>query len=244
MPYAPLVFGAFIILIGYEVLWKGLKALFKLQFSKITLLMTIAVVAAFYLGEYPEAAVVIVLYVLSERLEDIGIENSKSAIDTLVNKAPKTAIIQATGETVGIDKIGIGTNIRVRPGDLIPMDGKIVFGETTVDEAAITGEPIPMDKHVGDTVFAGTLNKNGFIEVETTKLSKDTTFSKIVKLTFEAQIHKSETQKFIQKFSKIYTPIVIILAVILYAVPVFILNNYIHLYSSMVSLSRNMETVV
>lgn len=225
MPYAPLVFGGFIIGIGYEVLWKGLKALFKLQFSKITLLMTIAVVAAFYLGEYPEAAVVIVLYVLSERLEDIGIESSKSAIDTLVSKAPKTATIKATGESVSIDKIGIGTNVQVRPGDLIPMDGNIVFGETTVDEAAITGEPIPMDKHVGDSVFAGTLNKNGFIEVETTKLSKDTTFSKIVKLTFEAQIHKSSTQKFIQKFSKIYTPIVIILAIILYVVPVFILHQ-------------------
>ena len=91
MPFAPFVFAAFILGIGYGVLWNGLKALVKLQFSSINLLMTIAVVGAFYLGEYPEAAVVVVLYVLGERLEDIGIENSKSAMDELVKKAPKTA---------------------------------------------------------------------------------------------------------------------------------------------------------
>jgi Cd2+/Zn2+-exporting ATPase len=89
MPYAPFIFAAFILGIGYGVLWEGLKALVKLQFSSINLLMTIAVVGAFYLGEYPEAAVVVVLYVLGERLEDIGIENSKSALDELVKKLPR-----------------------------------------------------------------------------------------------------------------------------------------------------------
>jgi Cd2+/Zn2+-exporting ATPase len=95
MPYAPFVFAAFILGIGYNVLWNGVKAIFKLQFSSINLLMTIAVIGAFYLGEYPEAAVVIVLYVLGERLEDIGIENSKSALDELVSKAPKTAFVKS-----------------------------------------------------------------------------------------------------------------------------------------------------
>lgn len=224
MPYAPFVFAAFILAVGYQILWEGIQSLFKLKFSSITLLMTVAVVAAFYLGEYPEAAVVIVLYVLSERLEDIGIASSKSAIDTLVNKSPKTATLK-NGESISIDKVAVGSIIQVKPGDLLPMDGKIISGETTVDEAAITGEPIPMDKHVGDFVYAGTINKNGYIEVETTKLSKDTTFSKIVRLTFEAQTNKSETQKFIQKFSRIYTPTVLILAILLYLVPVFIFNQ-------------------
>lgn len=224
MPYAPFVFGIFIIAFGYEVLWEGLKALVKLNFSSITLLMTIAVVAAFYLGEFPEAAVVIVLYVLSERLEHIGIVNSKTALDELVNKSPKTASL-ADGVNVSIDKVEIGSIIRVKPGDLIPLDGAITSGETMVDEASITGEPIPKDKHVGDLVFAGTLNKNGFIEVRTTKLSKDTTFSKIVQLTFEAQANKSVTQKFIQKFSKVYTPTVILLALLLFIFPVFLLGQ-------------------
>ena len=221
MPYAPFVFAIFILGIGYNVLWNGVKAIFKLQFSSINLLMTIAVIGAFYLGEYPEAAVVIVLYVLGERLEDIGIENSKSSLDELVSKAPKTAFVKAQNDFFSIDKISVGTIIQIKPGEMIPLDGKIISGETSVDEAAITGEPIPKDKHKGDNLFAGTLNKNGFIELETTKLSIDTTFSKIIRLTFEASANKSETQKFIQKFSKYYTPSIIAMAILVFVIPVF-----------------------
>ena len=224
LPFAPLVFAVFILGIGYTVLWNGLKAIFKLKFSSINLLMTIATFGAFYLGEYPEAAVVIVLYVLGERLEDIGIENSKSALNDLVSKAPKTAFVKSQNTTVAIDTITVGTIIQVKAGEMIPLDGKIISGETTVDEAAITGEPIPKDKHVGDNLFAGTLNKNGFIEMETTKLSADTTFSKIIRLTYEASGNKSETQKFIQKFSTYYTPSIIAMAVLVFAVPVLILH--------------------
>ncbi|HEY1047688.1 MAG TPA: cation-translocating P-type ATPase [Bacteroidia bacterium] len=224
MPYAPLLFSAFILGIGYPVLRNGIKALFKLKFSSISLLMLIAVLGAFYLGEYPEAAVVIVLYVLGERLEDIGIDNSKSALDELVSKAPKTANIKGETAATPIDQIAIGTMLQIKPGELIPMDGKIISGETNIDEASITGEPIPNDKHVGDDVYAGTLNMNGFIEIETTKLSIDTTFSKIIRLTFEAQANKSETQKFIQKFSKVYTPIIIALALLIFLVPVVFLH--------------------
>ncbi|MBK7230796.1 MAG: cation-translocating P-type ATPase [Saprospiraceae bacterium] len=224
MPYAPFIFAAFILGIGYNVIWNGIKAIFKVQFSNINLLMLIAVIGAFYLKEFPEAAVLVVLYVLGERLEDIGIENSKSALDELVSKAPKTAFVKSLNENVLIDKIIVGTIIQVKPGEMIPMDGKIISGETTVDEAAITGEPIPKDKYTGDHLFAGTLNKNGFIEMETTKLSVDTTFSKIVRLTFEAAANKSETQKFIQQFAKYYTPTMLALSVLLFVVPVFILQ--------------------
>jgi Cd2+/Zn2+-exporting ATPase len=224
MPYAPFIFATFILGIGYNVIWNGVKAIFKVQFSNINLLMLIAVIGAFYLKEFPEAAVLVVLYVLGERLEDIGIENSKSALDELVSKAPKTAFVKSLNENVPIDKIAVGTIIQVKPGEMIPLDGKIISGETTVDEAAITGEPIPKDKHTGDNLFAGTLNKNGFIEIETTKLSIDTTFSKIVRLTFEATANKSETQKFIQQFSKYYTPAMIALSVLLFVVPVYVLH--------------------
>ncbi len=224
MPYAPFVFAAFILGIGYRVLWKGLLALLKLKFSSINLLMLIAVSGAFYLGEYPEAAVVIVLYVLGERLEDIGIENSKSALDELVSRAPKVAFVKDENSAVPIDKVKVGTIFRVKPGEMVPLDGNIVSGETAIDEATITGEPIPQDKHVGDMVFAGTLNKNGFIEVESNKLSEDTTFSKIIRLTFEANANRSETQKFIEKFSRYYTPSIIVLAALVFTIPVFILN--------------------
>jgi Cd2+/Zn2+-exporting ATPase len=230
MPYAPFAFATFILVIGYNVVWKGIRAIFKLNFGSINLLMVIAVIGAFYLEEYPEAAVVIVLYVLGERLEDIGIDNSKTALEALISKSPKTAFVRETNSETPIEKVKIDTIIQVKPHDMIPLDGIIESGETAIDEAAITGEPIPKDKHKGDTVFAGTLNKSGFIEIRTTKLSTDTTFSKIIKLTFEVSANKSETQKFIQKFAKIYTPSVIVLATLLFLIPVFILNREMNLW--------------
>lgn len=225
MPYAPIVFGAFILGIGYDVVWNGVKSIFKLNFGSINLLMVIACIGAFYLGEYPEAAVVIVLYVLGERLEEIGIENSKSALDELVSKSPKTAFLKTHNAEVPIDKVPVGSVILVKPHDMIPLDGTVLSGETVVDEAAITGEPIPKDKEKGDTVFAGTLNKSGVIEVKTTRLSADTTFSKIIQLTFEAGANKSESQKFIQRFAKVYTPTIMVLATLLVAVPVLMFKQ-------------------
>lgn len=224
LPYSPIVFSIFILGIGHEVLWKGLIAITKFKFSSINLLMSIAVVGAFYLSEYPEAAVVIVLFVLGERLEIIGIENSKSALDELVNKSPKTAFVTKENTSIQIDKIAIGSIIQVKPGEMIPLDGEIISGETAVDEAAITGESIPKDKHQGDLLYAGTLNKSGFVEIKTTKLSVDTTFSKIIKLTFEAFANKSEKQKFIQEFSKYYTPSIIVISILVFIIPVFILH--------------------
>ncbi len=224
MPYAPFIYGAFILIIGYEVLWNGLKSLLRLNIGSINLLMLIAVCAAFYLEEYPEAAVVIVLYVLGEKLEDIGIDNSMSALNNLVNNTPKVATLDETGEIVPIEQIEIGTIISVKPHDLIPIDGTIESGATAVDESSITGEPIPKEKNIGDSVFAGTLNQNGFVKIKSTKLAKDTTFAQIVELTYQAQSQKSDAQKFIQRFAQIYTPIIIVLAVLLFLVPSFILG--------------------
>ena len=224
MPYAPFIFCIFIIGIGHEVILNGLQSLIKFNFSSINLLMTIAVIAALYLGQYPEAAVVIVLYVLGERLEDIGLENSKSALDQLIQSVPKTAFVKSEQKSVPIDNIQIGTIIQIKAGDIIPLDGKISFGESMIDESAITGEPIAKEKQIGDSVFAGTINTNGFLEITTTKLSTDTTFAKIIQLTFEAGAAKSETQKFIQRFSKLYTPIIIVLAILIFTVPVFVMG--------------------
>lgn len=228
MPYAPFLYAVLILGIGHEVVWNGLKALVKLKFSSINLLMLIAVVGAFYLGEYPEAAVVIVLYTLGERLEEIGITQSKSALNDLVERTPKTATVKDSGDAVPIEKIEVGTIIQIKPHDMIPLDGEIAFGESSVDEATITGEPIPKDKHVGDNVFAGTLNRSGYIEVKTTKRSVDSTFSKIVQLTFQATANKSDTQKFIQRFSKVYTPTIMLMALLVFCIPVFFMNGDIN----------------
>jgi len=219
-PWAPFIFLVFIIGIGYPVLWNGLKALRKLDFSSISLLMLIAVIGAFYLGQYPEAAVVIVLYVLGERLEEIGIENSRSALEELVNRSPKTAFVREENQSIPIDKIPIGTLIQIKPHTMIPLDGIIETGESAIDEANITGEPIPVTKSFGDEVYSGTMNRYGFIEVRTTKLAADTTFSKILQLTFKSHAVKSNTQKFIQRFAKIYTPTMVGLALMVLLVPI------------------------
>jgi Cd2+/Zn2+-exporting ATPase len=224
-PYSLFIYGLFILSVGYNVLWNGAKALFKLNFGSINLLMLIAVVAAFYLKEYPEATVVIVLYVLGEKLEDIGIEHSMSALDNLISTSPKMAFVKESGENIPIENVKIGTIVQVKPYNRIPLDGLVESGETSIDESSITGEPIPVIKIKGDTVFAGTLNTSGFIEIRTTKEHKDSTFSKIIELTYNSQNNKSDSQKFIEKFARIYTPIIILSALLLIAVPVFILHQ-------------------
>lgn len=225
MPWAPIVFGAFILAVGWDVLWKGVKALVKLRFSSINLLMVIAVIGAFYLGEYPEAAVVITLYALGEKLEDIGIERSKSALDQLVSSMPKTVTMKDGRNDVPVDQVPVGSIIVVKPGDMIPLDGMVVSGQSAVDEATITGEPLPKDKRENDTVYGGTLNKLGMLEIRTTKAHKDTTLTRIVQLTFQAQANRSDTQKFIEKFARIYTPSILLIAIGIVMVPVLFLDQ-------------------
>ncbi|BDD12477.1 copper-translocating P-type ATPase (plasmid) [Fulvitalea axinellae] len=220
---APFFFGGAILIFGNGVLLKGAKALLKFNFKSINLLMVIAVAGAFYLGQYVEGAVVILVFLLGERLEDIGVSQSKSALEALVKSSPKTAILEE-GTSVPVGNIQVGQIISVKPGEMMPLDGEVVGGETSVDEANITGEPLPKDKTVGDPVFAGTLNKQGFVKVKVTKKHEDSTFSKIIKITFEASANKSETQKFIERFSKVYTPSVVVIAVLLVAVPVLVFD--------------------
>lgn len=225
MPWAPIFFAAFILATGGSVLWKGAKALSVLRFSSINLLMLIAVVGAFYLGEYPEAAVVITLYVLGERLEDFGIDRSKGALKRLVNAMPKTAEVKGAAAPVPIAEVAVGSVVLVRPGDMIPLDGVVVGGQSSVDEASITGEPLPKDKQVDDIVHGGTLNKQGVLEIRTTSTSADGTLARIVDTTFRALGNRSNTQRFIDRFAGIYTPVVVGLAALLVVVPVYLLHQ-------------------
>ncbi len=215
---------AIIIGVGYETLWHGLKALFTLNFKSIQSLMVIAVGGALYLGKYEEAAIIIVLYTLAEKLEDIGIAKSQSALGDLIEKMPKTVSLK-NGNSIPIDQVKVGDIILIKPSDMIALDGKVLAGSSYVDESTITGEPIPKDKYVGDNVFAGTLNKQGVLEVEVTKTSADTTFSKIKELTFQATQVKAKTQKFIETFSQYYTPSVILLAALWILIPTIFFNQ-------------------
>lgn len=213
------LFLTIILLIGHQTLLEGLKALIQLNFKSINLLMAVAVVGAFYLEKYEEAAIVIVLYNLAEKLEDFGIEKSKLALSGLAEKMPKTALIKGQELAIPISEIKINDVIIVMPGETIPLDGEVIFGFTAVDESSITGEPIPKDKMMGDSVFAGTLNRQGYIEVKVKKIASDSTFSKIQQMTFKAYQTKAKPQKFIETFSKYYTPIIIILALFWAIVP-------------------------
>jgi len=215
-------FAIIILAIGWRTLWNGLKALAKLNFKSINLLMTIAVVGAFYLGEYEEAAVVIVLFALGERLETFGIEQSKSALQELVERTPKRATVKSvSGETIEmeVEKIEVGEVLVIKPSDMIALDAEVIKGDSSIDESTITGEPIPRDKHLGDKIFAGTLNLQGYLEAKVLKTVKDTTLSKIITTTFAATKTKAETQKFIETFSAYYTPSIIVIAVLLVTVP-------------------------
>lgn len=207
--------------VGYDTLWHGLKALIRLDFKSINALMLIAVSGALYLGQYPEAAVVIALYTLAEKLEDIGVEKSQSALSALVEKMPKMVRLKGVEKDVFVEEVRIGQVILIKPFGMIPLDGKIVYGSSYVDESMITGEPIPKDKFVGDFVFAGTLNGHGYLEIEVLKEASETTFAKIKELTSQSLNLKAPTQQFIETFSQYYTPTVILLAFFWVVIPVF-----------------------
>ncbi len=220
-------FASIIFAIGWKVIKNGLIALSKLNFKSINLLMLIACVGAFYLGHYEEAAVVIALFALGERLERFGIQTSKSSLKELIKRTPKTAFVKRDGETVEqkLEDIDVGDVLIIKPSEMIAMDARVISGISSVDESTITGEPIPRDKHEGDQVFAGTLNMQGYLEAEVTKLAKDSTLSKIITTTFAATKTKAKTQKFIETFSGYYTPTIIFIAILIVLIPVLLLGK-------------------
>lgn len=219
------VFAAISILIGHKTILSGIRNLLRFNFKSINTLMFIAVCGAFYLRQYPEGAIVIILFTLGETLEDFGIERSKSAMQSLVNDFPKTANLKNRNEKVPIENVKTGDIVIVKPGDKIPLDGIVTEGTSFVDESMITGEPIAVDKRIGNDVFAGTINKQGYIEIRVTKESKDSTLSKIIEITFNATKSKSESQRFIEKFSSYYTPSILIVSILILVIPVLFLNG-------------------
>lgn len=219
------IFLAIIILVGRKIFLSGLKGLIKLRFSNINLLMTIAIAGALYLRQFEEAVIIVILFSIGESMEEFGIKRSKKALENLIEKTPKTAILKEGKKEVPIEEIDIAQIIVVKPGDIIPMDGKVIYGNSLVDESSITGEPLPKNKYQDDPVYAGTINGNGYLEVEVLKKAKDNTLSKIAELTYKATDKKISSQRFIEKFAKFYTPVIIGAAVLLVIIPVIILKN-------------------
>lgn len=232
----PLFLGI-IYLFGKDVFIGGIRSLIKLRFSNINLLMTVATIGAFYLGELEEAVIIILLFAVSEALEEFGIDTSQRALEELVEKTPKSAQVLGESSRRSVEDIGLDEVVVVKPGDYIPLDGLVIKGESLVDESSITGEPLPKTKFVGELVFAGTLNSQGYLEIKVTKISQDSTLAKIVNLTFQASERKSQISKFIEKFAQIYTPTVFVGAILLTVIPVVMLGQpFLHWFTQSLTL--------
>ncbi|MBD3184118.1 cadmium-translocating P-type ATPase [Candidatus Poribacteria bacterium] len=216
---------AIVLFFGRHIIISGLKSLIRLNFSNINLLMTIASFGAIYLGHYAEAVIIVVLFALGETLEDYGVERSQKSLKELVEKVPKSALIKGEEKKIPIEDIKAGEIIAIKPGDQIPLDGVVVEGNSSVDETSITGEPLPSGKFPGDEVYAGTTNKEGYMEIAVTKESKDTTLSKIIDLTYKSAAKKSSSQRFIERFARIYTPLVVFTALLLVLIPVLFMGK-------------------
>jgi len=203
---------------GIYVVLGALKGLLKQRFLNIDFLVVIATIGAIFINQLPEAAAVVFFFSLSEALEDYGVGRSRKALEALLHKSPQTATL-LDGSTKPIADVTVDTVVAVKPGEMIPLDGLITKGISAVNEATITGEPIPKDKREGDAVFGGTLNEQGYLEIKVTKESKNSTFAKIVSLVEQAQKAKAPAQEFIDSFAKYYTPSVIGIAAVISIVP-------------------------
>ena len=225
------------VIAGYEIAIMAYKSLVKRHTVGPAMLMCIACVASFIIGHPEEGAAVTFLYYIAEFLEDYAEYRSKRSIKSLVEIAPDTARVKVgDGEEIkNVENVEIGDIVIVKPGDKVPLDGKVVFGASSINQASITGESVPVHKEVGDEVFSGTVNEDGYLEVEVTKEAKDSVISKIVTLVKRSQLNRSETETLVEKVAKYYTPIMMVAAIIVAFLPplLFGLDLYDWVYKAL-----------
>ncbi len=215
--------GAFLVAIavsGYPVMRGGYYSA-RNRSLDIDLLMGTAILAATGIGYFVEAATLAVLFSIAELLEDYSMDRARNSLRELMELSPDEATVRRDGEevTVPADDVEVGETVIVRPGEKIPLDGEVIDGESAVDESPITGESVPVDKTMGDEVYAGSINEEGYLEIDVVSAAGDSTLSRIIEMVQGAQEKKTEKEQFVGRFAGYYTPVVVALAILTAVVP-------------------------
>ena len=213
-PVVAVFYVAAIVVGGLTIARTGWAALRTAHSLDMNALMTIAAVGAIFVGEWAEGAVAMFLFSLGNTLEGYTMDRARNAIRSLMDLSPRRATVLYGTQEVGVpvQDLRVGDRILIRPGERIPMDGTILSGESSINQAPITGESVPVDRMPGQDVYAGTVNGQGVLTVRVTRLAADTTIARIIKMVEEAQAQKAPSQRFVDRFARIYTPLVIVVA--------------------------------
>lgn len=222
-----LLFFISYILVGGEVLLRALRNIIRGQVFDENFLMSIATIGAFAIKQFPEGVAVMLFYQVGEFIQGIAVNSSRKSIASLMDIRPDYANLKVGEETkrVSPDSVRVGDLVVVKPGEKIPLDGKIVEGKSMVDTSALTGESVPREVGIGDEILSGCINKNGLLTVEVLKEFGESTVSKILELVQNASSKKAPTENFITKFARYYTPVVVIIAVALAVVPPLLIQG-------------------
>ncbi|MGU3473308.1 heavy metal translocating P-type ATPase [Paenibacillus sp. D51F] len=220
------LYVAAIVLSGWSTFWRGFRNLLRLRFN-IDTLMTVALIGAAAIQEWKEATLVAILFGINELLEGLGMNRARRSMDRLLQAAPKEAVLLADGsqQSVPASRLLEGDLVLVKAGSQIPSDGTIVSGQSSVNEAAITGESLPVDKKIGDQVFGGSLNNEGMLTVRIDRAYQQSSLARILQLVQEAQESKTPTELFINRFSRYYTPFIMLVSLLVILIPPLLLGG-------------------
>ncbi len=215
------------IIVGGDVVKRAVKNIFKGQVFDENFLMSIATIGAFFIGEYPEGVAVMLFYQVGELFQSYAVGKSRKSIASLMNIRPDYANVKKGDELVKVDpdEVQIGDIIVIKAGEKIPLDGKVIEGSSMIDTSALTGESVPREVEVGSDILSGCININGVITAEVTKEFGESTVSKILDLVENASSKKSNSEQFITKFARYYTPVVVIIAVFLAIIPPLVIDG-------------------
>ena len=216
------------IIVGFEILRKAFRNITRGKVFDENFLMAVATLGAFGISEFPEAVAVMLFYQVGELFQAIAVDKSRKSISSLMDIRPDEANLLIDGEVkvVNPDEVEIGSEILVKPGEKVPIDGVVIEGESFIDTKALTGESVPRSVKVGDEILSGSINQEGILKIRTTKMFGESTVSKILELVENASSQKSKSENFITEFAKFYTPTVVIIAVILAILPPLLISGH------------------